>query len=99
MKVSRTADRGALRLTPAGELDLATAEPLLAHVRTALAQRPDALVVDLREVTFCDSSGIGALLDAYALATAAGTAFRIDGPRPVIRRSMQITGVLGLLTG
>ena len=89
-----TADR---RIVPAAELDLATAESLLASVRAALRDEPAAIVVDLAGVTFCDSSGIGALLDAQALAATAGVPLRVSGPRPVIRRSLEITGVLGLL--
>ncbi|MFI7597940.1 STAS domain-containing protein [Actinoplanes sp. NPDC049681] len=86
------------RLVPPAELDLATAEPLLTAVREALDEQPAAIVVDLAGVTFCDSSGIGALLEARALAASAGIPLHVIGARTVIRRSLEITGVLGLLT-
>ena len=87
-----------LRVQPPAELDIATAETLLDQVRTILAEQPAAIVVDLAGVTFCDSSGIGALMDAQAIAASAGVPLRVTAARPVIRRSLEITGVLALLT-
>ncbi|MDX8034197.1 STAS domain-containing protein [Lentzea sp. BCCO 10_0856] len=48
-----------------GEVDIGTAPLLRAELTSQLAQSPVVLVVDLREVTFFDSSGIGALLAAH----------------------------------
>ncbi|MEV4639520.1 STAS domain-containing protein [Actinoplanes sp. NPDC049548] len=87
-----------LRVQPPAELDIATAETLLDQVRTALVEQPAAIVVDLAGVTFCDSSGIGALMDAQAIAASAGVPLHATAARPAIRRSLEITGVLGLLT-
>jgi anti-anti-sigma factor len=86
------------RLAVTGELDLATAAELGEHVRRVVGDRPAQLVVDLAGVTFCDSSGIEALLRACAAATERGIAFRVVNPGRVTRRAFQLTGVLDLLT-
>lgn len=52
-------------LTVAGELDIATAPQLLAAVRDVIAEAPDLLVMDLDEVTFLDSTGLGVLISAH----------------------------------
>lgn len=61
---------GATRIRVRGELDLATAprleQELLARVRA------EAVVLDLREVTFLDSSGLRAVLIGSQEAAAAG---------------------------
>ena len=63
-------DRGACRLTLRGELDLATV-PRLEH---ALANAGEDVVLDLRGLTFMDSTGVRVLLEA---AEAAGPGLRM----------------------
>jgi anti-sigma B factor antagonist len=45
-----------------GELDLESGPLLREHLAGVLARCPDSLVVDLTGCTFCDSSGLGALV-------------------------------------
>ena len=89
----------ALRLEVDGELDLATAPALLDRVRAAVAGHPPAVVLDLADVTFCDSSGINALIDAQAYATRSGIPLRVVNAQRATRRALEVTGVLSLLTG
>jgi anti-anti-sigma factor len=46
------------RLGVVGELDIATAPMLEYEVRSMLARAPARLIIDLRELTFIDSSGL-----------------------------------------
>jgi anti-anti-sigma factor len=53
-------DRGTVVvITPAGEIDLASAEPLRESAARAVAAAPNAIVLDLHLVTFMDSTGLG----------------------------------------
>ena len=59
-----------MRITLEGELDIATApalESALRDSRTAM-RRPERRVVDLRGLTFMDSSGLRAILSANGAA-------------------------------
>jgi anti-anti-sigma factor len=94
---STGADAVSLRL--AGELDLATAGILDAQVREALTGGATRLVIDLDEVTFCDSTGIDALVKARSLAAASGARLGAVNAHGATLRSMEITGVLELLSG
>ena len=47
-----------------GELDLATGPRVEEELRRAEAEAPDTLMLDLREVTFFDSTGLQLVLDA-----------------------------------
>jgi anti-sigma B factor antagonist len=58
-----------------GELDLTDAERLDDALAQLQANQQRALIVDLRELTFMDSSGLHCLLDADARARDAGTGF------------------------
>jgi anti-sigma B factor antagonist len=52
----------------AGAVDVATADALAAHIEAAEAERPATVVVDLREVSFIDSTGLRVLVQANARA-------------------------------
>lgn len=75
---------GATVLLLDGEVDVASADHLTDAVRDLVG--PGAVVVDFAGVSFMDSSGVRALLDAEELARAAGRAFAIVNPsRAVVR--------------
>lgn len=55
---------GAVRVTLAGELDLATAYAFDRRLLDIEARRPELIVVDLRQVTMLDSAGLARLVSA-----------------------------------
>ncbi|MEV6876693.1 STAS domain-containing protein [Amycolatopsis sp. NPDC051128] len=67
---TRTTGTGPV-VTVRGELDMATAPRLRARIGDLALAREQLLVVDLTGVTFCDSSGISALIAAVNVAAAA----------------------------
>ena len=80
-------------VTLAGELDLATA----AQLRECLTQ-PEvfdapAVRVDLTNVAFLGSTGIGLLVAACKRARASGGSFQITGPRGMAQRTIEISGL------
>ncbi|HEV7524651.1 MAG TPA: STAS domain-containing protein [Acidimicrobiia bacterium] len=83
----------------AGELDSSTVARAEGRAREALermtAQR---LVIDMSEVTFCDSSGLTVLLRLNLAARAAGREVVIYRPRPQVRRIIEITDLQAVLT-
>jgi anti-anti-sigma factor len=50
-----------------GEMDLATSPALRQQVHDAVADGRHSLVLDLSQVLFCDSSGVGVLIAARRL--------------------------------
>lgn len=76
----------------AGEADLLTAPRLEEAINTALAERPDALVVDLSEVGFLASAGLALLVAAYRQA---GEHIRVrlvaDGQ--LVMRPLEVSGI------
>lgn len=55
-------ERAPVVVTVVGGIDLATSEILKAALGGALDSRPPALLIDLRDVQFCDSTGLAALI-------------------------------------
>jgi anti-anti-sigma factor len=80
-----------------GELDMAGLARFWGCVSTVLAPHPLSLAVDVRGLSFIDSSGLAALLRARDAAAEAHVAFRVDEPSPPLRRVAELTGVADLL--
>lgn len=85
-------------LTPAGELDHATADLLREPLETALAAGRARLVVDCSRLEFCDSTGLNVLLGARLKAESLGGGVHLAGMRPAVARVFEITGAEAVFT-
>jgi len=81
-----------------GEIDVVHADRLRQALLDASQQRPTVVVVDLRYVTFIDSTGIGALAAGYNAARRLGVRLTIRQPTPFIVTQLQQTGLYTTLT-
>jgi anti-anti-sigma factor len=81
----------------AGELDIAT-QPLLANAIDGMdIEAADVITLDMRRLTFLDSSGLHQILALQESCKRAATELRIiPGPRSV-QRVFEVTGVLDSL--
>jgi anti-anti-sigma factor len=90
--------RIAVAVAVAGEVDLASAPILLERLLSLLhEQAPAVLDVDLAGCTFLDCAGIGALVGARNAAVQTGCRLRVTNPRPIVRRVLELTGLLDVL--
>jgi anti-anti-sigma factor len=90
---------GTVRVAVIGEIDLSTADLLRARLFNVLsALHPDRVEVDLAGVTFMDCGGLSALIVAGKVAARTGCQLRITNPQPIVRRVLDLTGLLGVLT-
>lgn len=88
---------GVVSVAPSGELDLVTAPALSAALEDAAAAGPRRIVVALGEVTFLDSTGLGAIVRGWRQAADLGIHLSLTGPSPGIRRILAVTGLEDLL--
>lgn len=73
-----------------GDLDVAASGAVEA-VLTRTLEEASTVVVDLAEVPFADSSGLGGLIAAYKRAKAAGREIRLRRPTPIVSEILAIT--------
>src|SRR4051794_30564830 len=83
---------GARRVALRGELDMVTAPPVRERL-TELIGSGAAVRLDLREVEFMDSTGIGVLLATTKAAEEADATFEIVRPRGEPWRVVQLTAL------
>lgn len=72
------------------DVDVTNSEQASQALLAALGQRPAALIVDMTQTAFCDSTGIAALVGAYHYADANGIQLMLVAPG--IGRILRLTG-------
>jgi anti-sigma B factor antagonist len=88
-------ERERVRVVPHGELDLLTVRQLDAQIDGLRSSGVGTIVLDLRQLTFMDSTGLRLLLSLDAAARSDGVGFSIiDGEGPV-RRLLELTRLDG----
>lgn len=85
-------EQGVLVLRYGGELDEAS-RPSIEATLLAAVESADQVVLDLRELSFCDSSGISLILTAAEQARRRGCRFAIDNVAPLVRRVFEIAAL------
>jgi anti-sigma B factor antagonist len=78
------------------EVDLSNACELVAAL-TAAARDSATVIVDMSRTTYCDSSGISALVQASRTASAASGSLLLVTCSPIVLRVLAVTGVDRLL--
>lgn len=98
IQTRRSRDSLIVRLT--GELDLETVDAFRMEVRKELeaSERLRHVILDLRGVTFIDSSGVGAILGRYRDIHGSRRGKLVAfGPRPQVRRVLEIAGLMRVM--
>ncbi|MFY1673821.1 STAS domain-containing protein [Plantactinospora sp. WMMB334] len=93
--VQRTTDEATLRL--AGEIDMLTAARLSSVVNEVLTDAPPRIVLDLADVTFCDSQGLGTLVVLSRKASHAQSLLLLTNVGEFLLRVLDITGLRSAL--
>lgn len=86
-------DHGTTVVSLAGELDIAGVPRLRSVVEGLVSAGHHNIVMDLHDLTFCDSTGLGAFLRFERLLTAAGGTLQLRAPCPTVLRLFEITAL------
>lgn len=85
---------GTVTVSLHGEVDVLTVDQVRVALTDALAARPAGIVVDLAELTFIDSTGLGALIFGFQRARDAGVRFCLAHPSRSVRQILVLSGLL-----
>jgi anti-anti-sigma factor len=87
-----------ITVVPEGDISLETVDVLREVLRTIVDSGPAAHIdVDMRAVSFLDSSGIGVLVAAQRAAAARGLTLMLVEPTPMVRMVLQVANLDGIL--
>lgn len=79
-------------VTPPEEIDMSNGIAVQEGLRSALSQRPAALVVDMTPTIFCHSAGVRAVMLTHREAADAGCEVRLVISSPGVMRVFSIIG-------
>ncbi|MGP1346207.1 MAG: STAS domain-containing protein [Phycisphaerales bacterium] len=85
-------------VAPEGDVDLNVSPEFQQALRSALAKKPQRLIVDLAAVPYMDSSGVATLVDALQQSRKAGANLIICGVQPKVRSILEITRLDAVFT-
>ena len=91
MSLSVTVDNGVVRVT--GEVDVSNADELRSALVGELEAGAASVSVDLSEVPYIDSTGIGVLVGAAHHAAEKGVSFEVVRPQKNVARVLGLLGV------
>src|SRR5207248_9926797 len=74
-----------------GEIDLHVSPTVTAALTEVIDQKPERLVVDLSEVTYIDSAGLAALIQAMQKVEGYGGKFMLSGLQETVRSIFEIS--------
>jgi anti-sigma B factor antagonist len=84
-------------MEPKGRLDMASAPAFRERVKQLVESGSDRLIVDLGEVSFVDSSGLGAVIGGLKVARQAGGDLRIARANEQVKLVLELTSLNRLL--
>ena len=77
-----------------GELDIATVDQLRLHLNKARQSCGEHVILDLTDLEFMDSQGLSVIVGCDKAVRAAAGSFALVAPRPIVRRTLEITGLV-----
>ena len=81
------------RVAVAGELDILTAAHLEGLLTEIIENGSPRVEIDARDLTFCDATGLQALVAADEIAMRRGGGLTLTDAPPLLRRILRITGL------
>ena len=96
LKIRATRDGNAATVSATGEIDLSNVDELRSAVTEAAAD-VEKLLLDLTEVEFIDSAGLGGLLELRSTLRSRNVTLEISAGEGPVKQAMEITGLSELL--
>lgn len=94
MQVDIKTENGKAVALISGEIDHHNAKEIRTRLdRYIISARPSQLVLDLKDITFMDSSGIGLIMGRSKLMKTCGGKLSVHSPQPYIKRVLKLSGI------
>jgi anti-anti-sigma factor len=82
-----------VRVVLSGELDMLSAYTFDARLREIEARGPESVLLDIRDLDFVDSAGIGRILAAHRRARGCGRPVRLTRGSKTVQRVLAIAAI------
>ena len=94
-RVELRRDGDTVLVRPVGELDVATCASVRTELESAVESGCARLILDLRGLTFMDSSGLHLMVTTQGTAVERGIRFSLIRGPAIVSRALELTGLQG----
>jgi len=91
LKSAYDAAQGKWNITLGGEVDIADAHLLKAELEAAYAKHAADMTVDIGELSYVDSTGLGVIISLYSRLKDDGNKLTLVNPRDNVKKLLKIT--------
>lgn len=94
MSIELRSENGIAIACLSGEIDHHNAKELRTSLdKFIISVQPSKLMIDMKGITFMDSSGIGLIMGRSKLMKECGGVLEVSSPPPYIRRVLKLAGI------
>ena len=79
--------------TVAGEIDISNAKDFKANLESSLAEVCQSIRIDLSELKYIDSTGLGVIIGVYSTIKKEGHNVKVVNPRDNVKKLLTISGL------
>jgi anti-sigma B factor antagonist len=97
MQKSFLEDKGLWNVTALGDVDISSAPMLRMTLDEAYKEIKADIILDFKQLSYLDSTGLGVILGAYGRLKEGGNRLTIQKPRDTIKKLLRITHLDKLL--
>jgi anti-sigma B factor antagonist len=76
-----------------GEVDISNAHDFKSSLEAALKEKPGDVVIDLADLNYIDSTGLGVIIGTYGTVKKDGLVVKLVNPRDNVRKLLNISGL------
>ena len=76
-----------------GEVDISNAHYFRKQLETALAECKQNITIDLSELNYIDSTGLGAIISVYGAVKKDGVSVKVINPKDNVKKLLVISGL------
>ena len=80
-------------IKPRGEIDISNAHILKTRLETALAGKKQSITIDLSELSYIDSTGLGVIIGTYSSIKEDGLKVIVINPKNSVKKLIAISGL------
>ncbi|MDR3364899.1 MAG: STAS domain-containing protein [Clostridiales Family XIII bacterium] len=93
INANNNTEAGAWEFKLVGEVDISNAHYFKNRLEAALAEKKQNILIDLADLNYIDSTGLGVIIGAYGTIKKDGFGIKVTGPKDNVKKLLGISGL------
>ena len=93
INANNNTETGIWEFTLVGEVDISNAHYFRKQLEAALAEKKQNITIDLADLSYIDSTGLGVIIGVYGQVKKEGFSVKVLNPRENVKKLLTISGL------